>query len=61
MGVKLAGIRSAVAVVLSFKMRSHVLLACRDPRVCTLRQTYSDLFGGFSSLSPSAGTLYAIC
>ena len=37
----------------------HVLLACRYPRVCTLRQTYSDLFGGFSSPSPSAGTLYA--
>jgi hypothetical protein len=36
----------------------HVLLACRYPRVCTLRQTYSDLFGGLSSPSPSAGTLY---
>ena len=37
----------------------HVLLACKFPRVCALRQTYSDLFGGFTSPSPSAGTLYA--
>ena len=37
----------------------HVLLACRFPRVCTLRETYSDLFGGFASLSPNAGTSYA--
>jgi len=34
------------------------LLACRFPRVCALRQTYSDLFGGFTSPSPSAGTMY---
>ena len=37
----------------------HVLLACRFPRVCALREAYSDLFGGFTSPSPNAGTLYA--
>ena len=40
----------------------HVLLAYtagRSPRVCALRQTYSNLFGGFASLSPNAGTSYA--
>ena len=37
----------------------HVLLACRFPRVCALREAYSDLFGGFASLSPSAGISYA--
>jgi len=36
----------------------HVLLACRFPRVCTLRETYSDLFGGFSSLSLNVGASY---
>jgi hypothetical protein len=37
----------------------HVLLACRFSRVCALRESYADLFGGFTSLSPNAGTSYA--
>ncbi|MGK7371763.1 MAG: hypothetical protein ACNS64_16240 [Candidatus Halalkalibacterium sp. M3_1C_030] len=36
----------------------HVLLACRFPQVCTLRENYPDLFGGFSSLSPGTGTSF---
>ena len=36
----------------------HVLLACRFPQVCTLRENYPDLFGGFSSLSPRTGTSF---
>lgn len=36
----------------------HVLLACRLPQVCTLREVCSDLFGGFSSLSPDAGVSF---
>ena len=37
----------------------HVLLACRFPRICTLMGSYSNLFGGITSLSPNAGTSYA--
>ena len=37
----------------------HVLLACRFPQVCTLRQNFSDLFGGFQALSPANGSSYA--
>ena len=37
----------------------HVLLSCRFPHVCALRENYSDLFGGFSSLSPGTGASYA--
>ena len=29
------------------------------PCVCALRESYADLFGGFASLSPNAGTSYA--
>ena len=54
----MVSIRSAIGCA-GHQDEKHVLLACRFPHVCTLRDAYSDLFGGFASLLTNAGASHA--